>query len=68
MHVCYLWCTRENFNILNFPCLLIVLEWQPEGLEDCKISDYFDFMFTTLPHKLLQPEQFEIETQNLRSR
>ncbi|KAF9087631.1 Dynamin-like GTPase that mediates homotypic ER fusion [Mortierella sp. AD031] len=44
--------------------------WQglskPEGLEDCKISDYFDFMFTTLPHKLLQPEQFEIEVQKLR--
>ncbi|KAG0296678.1 Dynamin-like GTPase that mediates homotypic ER fusion [Linnemannia gamsii] len=40
----------------------------PEGLEDCKISDYFDFMFTTLPHKLLQPEQFEIETQKLRHR
>ncbi|KAF9294912.1 Dynamin-like GTPase that mediates homotypic ER fusion [Linnemannia elongata] len=46
--------------------------WQglskPEGLEDCKISDYFDFMFTTLPHKLLQPEQFEVETQKLRNR
>ncbi|KAF9119381.1 Dynamin-like GTPase that mediates homotypic ER fusion [Mortierella sp. 14UC] len=46
--------------------------WQglskPEGLEDCKISDYFDFMFTTLPHKLLQPEQFEIEVLKLRDR
>ncbi|KAG9064286.1 Dynamin-like GTPase that mediates homotypic ER fusion [Linnemannia hyalina] len=46
--------------------------WQglskPEGLEGCKISDYFDFMFTTLPHKLLQPEQFELETQKLRNR
>ncbi|KAG0270542.1 Dynamin-like GTPase that mediates homotypic ER fusion [Linnemannia exigua] len=46
--------------------------WQglakPDGLEECKITDYFDFMFTTLPHKLLQPEQFEIEVQKLRSR
>ncbi|KAF9358861.1 Dynamin-like GTPase that mediates homotypic ER fusion [Mortierella sp. AD094] len=46
--------------------------WQglskPEGLEDCKISDYFDYMFTTLPHKLLQPEKFEIEVDQLRSR
>ncbi|KAF9903376.1 Dynamin-like GTPase that mediates homotypic ER fusion [Linnemannia zychae] len=46
--------------------------WQglskPEGLEDCKISDYFDFMFTTLPHKLLQPEQFETEVLKLRER
>ncbi|KAG0002195.1 Dynamin-like GTPase that mediates homotypic ER fusion [Entomortierella chlamydospora] len=46
--------------------------WQglskPEGLEDCKISDYFDYMFTTLPHKLLQPEKFEIKVDQLRSR
>ncbi|KAI8599295.1 RHD3/Sey1 [Dissophora ornata] len=46
--------------------------WQslskPEGLEDCKISDYFDFMFTALPHKLLQPEKFESEVAQLRLR
>ncbi|KAG0236425.1 Dynamin-like GTPase that mediates homotypic ER fusion [Actinomortierella wolfii] len=46
--------------------------WQglskPEGLEDCKITDYFDFMFTTLPHKLLQPEKFESEVDLLRER
>ncbi|KAF9979290.1 Dynamin-like GTPase that mediates homotypic ER fusion [Actinomortierella ambigua] len=46
--------------------------WQglakPEGLEDCKITDYFDFMFTTLPHKLLQPERFEAEVDLLRER
>ncbi|KAI8358015.1 RHD3/Sey1 [Mortierella sp. GBAus27b] len=46
--------------------------WQslskPEGLEDCKISDYFDYMFTTLPHKILQPEQFEAEVGQLRLR
>ncbi|KAF9167625.1 Dynamin-like GTPase that mediates homotypic ER fusion [Actinomortierella ambigua] len=41
---------------------------KPEGLEDCKITDYFDFMFTTLPHKLLQPEKFESEVDQLRSR
>ncbi|KAF9202318.1 Dynamin-like GTPase that mediates homotypic ER fusion [Haplosporangium sp. Z 27] len=41
---------------------------KPEGLEDCKITDYFDFMFTTLPHKLLQPEKFESEVDNLRLR
>ncbi|KAF9373936.1 Dynamin-like GTPase that mediates homotypic ER fusion [Podila verticillata] len=39
---------------------------KPEGLEDCKITDYFDFMFTTLPHKLLQPEQFEADVEKLR--
>ncbi|KAG0330529.1 Dynamin-like GTPase that mediates homotypic ER fusion [Podila humilis] len=46
--------------------------WQglpkPEGLQDCKITDYFDFMFTTLPHKLLQPDQFESEVEQLRTR
>ncbi|KAF9309946.1 Dynamin-like GTPase that mediates homotypic ER fusion [Podila horticola] len=41
---------------------------KPEGLEDCKITDYFDFMFTTLPHKLLQPEQFETDVEKLRHR
>lgn len=41
---------------------------KPEGLEDCQISDYFDFEFTTLPHKLLQPEKFESEVLNLRKR
>ncbi|KAF9935373.1 Dynamin-like GTPase that mediates homotypic ER fusion [Linnemannia zychae] len=41
---------------------------KPEGLEDCKISDYFDFMYTTLPHKLLQPEKFESDVDLLRLR
>ncbi|KAG0031264.1 Dynamin-like GTPase that mediates homotypic ER fusion [Podila clonocystis] len=41
---------------------------KPEGLEDCKITDYFDFMFTTLPHKLLQPDQFETDVEKLRHR
>ncbi|KAK3814929.1 MAG: RHD3/Sey1 [Benniella sp.] len=46
--------------------------WQglakPEGLEDCKITDYFDFMFTALAHKLLQPEKFESDVEQLRLR
>ncbi|KAF9098596.1 Dynamin-like GTPase that mediates homotypic ER fusion [Mortierella sp. AD031] len=41
---------------------------KPEGLEDCKITDYFDFMFTTLAHKLLQPEKFESDVLQLRLR
>jgi len=32
------------------------------------MSDYFDFMFAALPHKLLQPEQFETEVNQLRLR
>ncbi|KAG0354729.1 RHD3/Sey1 [Gamsiella multidivaricata] len=41
---------------------------KPEGLEDCKITDYFDFMFTTLAHKLLQPEKFDADVEQLRLR
>ncbi|KAI8642931.1 RHD3/Sey1 [Parasitella parasitica] len=41
---------------------------KPEGLEDCKITDYFDFMFTGLPHKVLLPEKFDQEVIKLRSR
>ncbi|KAK3847589.1 MAG: RHD3/Sey1 [Linnemannia gamsii] len=41
---------------------------KPEGLEDCKITDYFDFMFTTLAHKLLQPDKFESDVDQLRLR
>ncbi|KAG0309687.1 Dynamin-like GTPase that mediates homotypic ER fusion [Dissophora globulifera] len=41
---------------------------KPEGLEDCKITDYFDFMFTTLSHKLLQPEKFDSDVEQLRLR
>ncbi|KAF9428533.1 Dynamin-like GTPase that mediates homotypic ER fusion [Podila epigama] len=41
---------------------------KPEGLEDCQITDYFDFMFTTLAHKLLQPEKFETDVDSLRLR
>ncbi|RUS31855.1 root hair defective 3 GTP-binding protein-domain-containing protein [Jimgerdemannia flammicorona] len=41
---------------------------KPEGLEDCKITDYFDFMYTALPHKILVPEKFDDEVSKLRLR
>ncbi|KAG1467723.1 hypothetical protein G6F56_004249 [Rhizopus delemar] len=41
---------------------------KPEGLEDCKIHDYFDFMYTGLPHKVLLPEKFNEEVAKLRLR
>ncbi|SAL99564.1 hypothetical protein [Absidia glauca] len=41
---------------------------KPEGLENCKIHDYFDFMYTGLPHKILLPEKFNEEVANLRQR
>ncbi|KAF3917232.1 hypothetical protein ABW20_dc0110096 [Dactylellina cionopaga] len=46
--------------------------WQglskPPGQESSSISDFFDFAFTTLPHKLLQPDQFVAETKKLKLR
>ncbi|KAL7269082.1 Dynamin-like GTPase that mediates homotypic ER fusion [Rhizina undulata] len=41
---------------------------KPPGLEDSKISDFFDFEFVTLPHKILQPDKFLEETHKLRRR
>jgi hypothetical protein len=41
---------------------------KPPGLENSQITDFFDFEFTALPHKILQPEKFVSETQNLRGR
>ncbi|KAI8997170.1 RHD3/Sey1 [Pilobolus umbonatus] len=41
---------------------------KPEGLENCKITDYFDFMFTGLPHKILLPDKFDQEVAKLRKR
>ncbi|KAK1774821.1 RHD3/Sey1 [Copromyces sp. CBS 386.78] len=41
---------------------------KPAGLENSKIEDYFDFAFAALPHKILQPEKFITEVQNLGSR
>ncbi|TPX09961.1 uncharacterized protein E0L32_008808 [Thyridium curvatum] len=46
--------------------------WQsiskPPGLENSKIEDYFDFAFAALPHKILQPDKFVTEVQNLGTR
>lgn len=39
---------------------------KPEGLESSKISDFFDFSFATLPHKLLQPAEFDRQVDDLR--
>ncbi|KAJ7594483.1 root hair defective 3 GTP-binding protein [Mycena floridula] len=41
---------------------------KPEGLEDCKLDDYFDLEFSALPHKILVPQQFEQEVKLLRER
>ncbi|KAI4137397.1 MAG: hypothetical protein LQ341_005160 [Variospora aurantia] len=34
---------------------------KPKGMENSKIEDYFDFAFSALPHKILQPEKFVSE-------
>lgn len=41
---------------------------KPPGLEKSSIDDYFDFAFVALPHKILQPQQFETEVNRLGSR
>lgn len=41
---------------------------KPAELADRKLSDYFDMIFTTLPHKILLPEKFESEIAELRKR
>ncbi|KAK1761500.1 protein SEY1 [Echria macrotheca] len=41
---------------------------KPQGLENSKIEDYFDFAFAALPHKILQPEKFVAEVDNLGAR
>ncbi|KAJ9477321.1 Protein SEY1 [Pseudozyma hubeiensis] len=41
---------------------------KPEGLENSNITDFFDFMFTTLPHKILQPVEFDRAVDLLRNR
>ena len=41
---------------------------KPPGLEKSKISDYFDFAFVALPHKILQPQKFEEDVARLGSR
>lgn len=41
---------------------------KPDELRDRKLSDYFDLAFTTLSHKVLVPEKFEQDVQQLRRR
>ncbi|KAL1952615.1 hypothetical protein VTO42DRAFT_4680 [Malbranchea cinnamomea] len=41
---------------------------KPEGLENSKIEDYFDFEFAGLPHKNFQPEKFAAEVKSLSTR
>ncbi|KAJ2348692.1 Dynamin-like GTPase that mediates homotypic ER fusion [Coemansia sp. RSA 2618] len=40
---------------------------KPEGLEDAQLGDYFDLKFASLPHKVLQPENFEQAALGLRT-
>ncbi|KAK9765237.1 Dynamin-like GTPase that mediates homotypic ER fusion [Basidiobolus ranarum] len=41
---------------------------KPEGLEDSHITDFFDFAFAALPHKILLPEKFDEGVAALRKR
>ena len=41
---------------------------KPKELVDCKISDFFTFQFSTLPHKILKPEEFDVQSNELRKR
>jgi hypothetical protein len=41
---------------------------KPTGLENSRIEDYFDFAFSALPHKILQPEKFVTEVDRLGQR
>ena len=41
---------------------------KPAGLAEAQLSDYFDLVFTALPHKILTAEKFEDEVARLRER
>ncbi|PKS06786.1 hypothetical protein jhhlp_006860 [Lomentospora prolificans] len=41
---------------------------KPQGLENSRIEDYFDFAFAALPHKVLQADKFDSEVNNLGAR
>ncbi|KAI8823432.1 RHD3/Sey1 [Fimicolochytrium jonesii] len=41
---------------------------KPAGKEDSLISDFFDFNFAGLPHKIFAGEKFEVEAKTLKSR
>lgn len=53
---------------LLFIRFIDALPAQPEGLENSQISDYFDMMFATLPHKILMPGEFDKQVIQLRQR
>ena len=38
--------------------LSLFSSFKPEAFKNTQVSDFFDFMFTGLPHKLLEPQQF----------
>lgn len=41
---------------------------KPQGLENSKIQDYFDFAFEALPHKILRPDHFDAAVEKLSTR
>ncbi|KAG2382933.1 hypothetical protein C9374_004900 [Naegleria lovaniensis] len=41
---------------------------KPKDFENSQVTDFFDFDFTSLPHKELQPELFEQEIDQMRGR
>ncbi|WFD42397.1 Dynamin-like GTPase that mediates homotypic ER fusion [Malassezia psittaci] len=41
---------------------------KPSNLAEAKLEDYFDVRFTALPHKILQPGEFDASVDLLRSR
>ncbi|KAI1109486.1 RHD3/Sey1 [Nemania sp. NC0429] len=41
---------------------------KPQGLENSRIEDYFDFAFAALPHKILQPDKFVEDVRKLGNR
>jgi hypothetical protein len=41
---------------------------KPKGSENASLYDFFDFEFTTLPHKILQADKFDQEVMQLRQR
>ncbi|WFD23561.1 Dynamin-like GTPase that mediates homotypic ER fusion [Malassezia equina] len=41
---------------------------KPESLADAALSDFFDIMFTTLPHKILQAKEFDAGITELQRR
>ncbi|KAH8677745.1 protein SEY1 [Xylariales sp. PMI_506] len=59
-------------NLRNTLLLDLAKLWssisKPAGLENSRIEDYFDFAFSALPHKILQPEKFISEVDKLGQR